>query len=89
MTDLLALTADLVDIPSVSFEEAELVALLEAELRAVPGLTVDRIGDNLVAGPTLDVSTVWSSAGTPTPSPGTHRVPVWRATPCGALGRPI
>ena len=49
MTDLLALTAELVDIPSVSFGEAELVAHLEAELRAVPGLTVERIGDNLVA----------------------------------------
>ena len=49
MTDLLALTAELVDIPSVSFGEAELAAHLEAELRAVPGLTVDRIGDNLVA----------------------------------------
>ena len=49
MTDLLALTAELVDIPSVSFEEADLVAHLEAELRSVPGLAVDRIGDNLVA----------------------------------------
>ena len=49
MTDLLALTAELVDIPSVSFDEADLVAYLEAELRAVPGLGVDRIGDNLVA----------------------------------------
>ena len=49
MTDLLALTAELVDIPSVSFDEAALVARLETELRAVPGLGVDRIGDNLVA----------------------------------------
>ncbi len=53
MTDLLALTAGLVDIPSVSFDEADLVAYLEAELRAVPGLAVDRIGDNLVARTTL------------------------------------
>ncbi len=49
MTDLLALAAELVDVPSVSFNEAALVAHLEAELRAVPGLTVDRVGDNLVA----------------------------------------
>ena len=49
MTDLLALTAELVDISSVSFAEADLVAHLETGLRAVPGLTVDRIGDNLVA----------------------------------------
>ena len=49
MTDLLTLTSELVDIPSVSFDEAALVAHLEAGLRAVPGLAVDRIGDNLVA----------------------------------------
>jgi succinyl-diaminopimelate desuccinylase len=49
VTDLLALTAELVDIPSVSFDEAAIVAHLEAELRAIPGLAVDRIGDNLVA----------------------------------------
>ena len=49
MTDLLGLTAELVDIPSVSFAEADLVAHLEAELRALHGLSVDRIGDNLVA----------------------------------------
>ncbi len=49
MTDLLALTAELVDMPSVSFDEAELVAHLEDELRTVSGLSVDRIGDNLVA----------------------------------------
>ncbi|MBT4678110.1 MAG: succinyl-diaminopimelate desuccinylase [Acidimicrobiaceae bacterium] len=45
----MALTAELVDIPSVSFDEAAIVAHLEAELRAIPGLAVDRIGDNLVA----------------------------------------
>ena len=49
VADLLALTAELVDIPSVSHHEQSLVAHLEAGLRAVPGLTVDRIGDNLVA----------------------------------------
>lgn len=49
MTDLLALTAELVDIPSVSFDEAAIVAHLEGELRDIPGLAVDRIGDNLVA----------------------------------------
>lgn len=48
-TDLLALAATLVDIPSVSFHEAELVDWLDAELRPVPHLAVDRIGDNLVA----------------------------------------
>ena len=49
MTDLLALTAQLVDIPSESFSEGPLVDWLEAELRALPHLQVARVGDNLVA----------------------------------------
>lgn len=53
MTDLLALAARLVDVPSPSFEEAALVELLETELRGAPWLTVDRVGDNLVARTTL------------------------------------
>jgi len=47
--DVFALTAALVDIPSESFQEQPIVELIEAELRACPHLTVDRIGDNLVA----------------------------------------
>jgi succinyl-diaminopimelate desuccinylase len=47
--DLLAATAALVDIPSVSHAEGPLVEHLEARLRAVPWLTVDRVGLNLVA----------------------------------------
>jgi succinyl-diaminopimelate desuccinylase len=47
--DLLALAAELVAIPSVSRAEGPLVDLLEHELRAVPWLGVDRVGDNLVA----------------------------------------
>jgi len=49
MTDLLALTADLIDIPSVSRDEAAITAWLEDELRARPWLDVTRVGDNLVA----------------------------------------
>ncbi|MDH3707363.1 MAG: succinyl-diaminopimelate desuccinylase [Acidimicrobiia bacterium] len=49
MTDLLALTAQLVDMPSVSFEERALADWFEAELSALTHLEVDRIGDNLVA----------------------------------------
>lgn len=57
MTDLLALTAEIVAIPSESFQEAALVAWLEGELRAVPGLEVTRVGDNVVARTTQGRST--------------------------------
>ncbi len=43
------LTADLIDVPSESFQEAQLVHWLHAELSVVEGLEVIRIGDNLVA----------------------------------------
>lgn len=49
MTDLLAATAELVDIPSISLDEGAFVDHLEAEYRAIPGMAVDRVGDNLVA----------------------------------------
>ena len=49
MHDLLELTAELVDIPSVSFEEGQLVSLIEKELNAIPHLSIGRIGDNLIA----------------------------------------
>ncbi len=49
MTDLLALTAALVDVPSVSFAEGPMVAYLERELAALDHLELTRVGDNLVA----------------------------------------
>lgn len=49
MTDLLALTAQLVDIPSVSHSERAITDHLEGLLRGVRGLDVERVGDNLVA----------------------------------------
>ena len=49
MTDLLALTAQLVDLPSVSHDEEAITEFFEAELRAVPWLDVERVGRNLVA----------------------------------------
>ncbi len=49
MTDLLAKTADFVDIHSVSFAEAEFVNRLEGDLRGLAHLDVVRVGDNLVA----------------------------------------
>ena len=53
MTDLLDLTAQLVDIPSVSRDEKAICDWIERELRAVPWLTVDRVGDNVVARTSL------------------------------------
>ncbi|OWY61316.1 succinyl-diaminopimelate desuccinylase, partial [cyanobacterium TDX16] len=47
--DLIALTAALVDVPSVSREEGPLVGMLAEELASLPHLEVRRIGDNLVA----------------------------------------
>jgi succinyl-diaminopimelate desuccinylase len=49
MTDLLRLTADLVDLPSVSFHEGPVVDHIESQLQAVSWLDVERVGDNLVA----------------------------------------
>ncbi len=49
VTDLLELTAELVDIPSLSHHERAMADHLEARLRQVPWLTVERLGDNLVA----------------------------------------
>ena len=57
MTDLLALTRDLVAVPSESHQETALVDWLETELRAVPWLTTERVDDNLVARTTLGRAT--------------------------------
>jgi succinyl-diaminopimelate desuccinylase len=54
--DLLQLTAQLVDLPSVSYDERKIADWIEAELRRVPGLDVHRIGDNVVARTQLDRS---------------------------------
>jgi succinyl-diaminopimelate desuccinylase len=47
--DLLGLTAELVDVRSVSRSEGPLVDALEDELRRCAHLCVERVGDNLVA----------------------------------------
>ena len=52
--DLLARTAVLVDIASESHHEQALADHLEGELRSLPHLDVERVGDNLVARTHLD-----------------------------------
>ena len=47
--DLLALTAELVDIGSVSHNEAAITDYLHEALGGIAGLDVERVGDNLVA----------------------------------------
>ncbi|MEU3778520.1 succinyl-diaminopimelate desuccinylase, partial [Streptomyces sp. NPDC032472] len=47
--DAAELTARLVDIPSVSGDEKVLADAVELALRALPHLTVDRYGNNVVA----------------------------------------
>lgn len=49
MTDLLELTAELVDVPSVSLDEGPITDWLQGALDDVPWLTLDRVGPNLVA----------------------------------------
>ena len=53
MTDLLAFTAELVDIPSVSHDERAITDHLEQLLRAVPWLEVERVGENVAARTSL------------------------------------
>ena len=55
--DLLAATADLVAIPSESHSEGQIVEHLEARLRSLAHLEVERVGLNLVARTQLGRST--------------------------------
>jgi succinyl-diaminopimelate desuccinylase len=53
VTDLLQRTAELVDVASVSHDECALADLIESRLQEVPWLSVDRVGDNVVARTSL------------------------------------
>ena len=63
MTDLLAATAELVNLTSVSHHEGPLVDYLEARLQAVPWLRTERVGMNLVARTELGRATRLVLAG--------------------------
>lgn len=53
MGDLLAVTRDLMAVPSLSGQEAAIAGLVADALGVCPWLTVDRLGDNVVARTTL------------------------------------
>jgi succinyl-diaminopimelate desuccinylase len=53
MTDLLAATAELIGIPSLSHAEGAVADLVEGRLRACPWLETERLGDNVVARTSL------------------------------------
>ena len=83
--DLLAATAELVAIPSVSHDEAAIATLVEKALTPCSALTVERVGDNVVARTELGEPNAWSWPATstpcrPTPTPGRAST----ATPSGA-----
>jgi succinyl-diaminopimelate desuccinylase len=61
--DLLKLTAELVDIPSVSHHEGAVTDYLQAVLEPVPWLSVTRVGENLVARTALGRSSRLILAG--------------------------
>ncbi len=87
MTDLLELTAELVDIPSVSHDEAAIAGFVESELRGAGQLEVVRIGDNVVAraAPRRDARVVLAGHLDTVPPAGNQRARIEDDT-CYGLG---
>src|ERR1700692_750702 len=73
MTDLLALAAELVAIPSTSHHEAALADRVEAELRRAPHLEVMRFEDTVVARTELGRARRGGLPGHARPRPGVRR----------------
>lgn len=71
VTDLLALTAELVDIPSPSHQEGAITEHLHRLLAEVPHLEVERVGSNLVARTRLGRAARLVLAGHTDTVPGT------------------
>ena len=63
MPDLMGLTAELVDIPSVSHDEALIADRIEALLSGAPHLEVRRLGNNVLARTSLGLPTRLMLAG--------------------------
>lgn len=72
--DLLALAAEIVDIPSVSHDESALADAVEADLSCVPWLQLERIGDTVVARTHKDRDSRVVIAGHLDTVPGSGRV---------------
>ena len=87
--DAAALTATLVDVPSVSGDEKVLADAVEEALRALRHLDVER-DDNVVLARTISVAHVascWLATSTPYRSQTTSRR-VWTAKPSGVAALP-
>ena len=57
--DAVTLTEQLVNIESVSRNEQEIADAVEQALRALPHLTVDRVGHTVVAAPSSAAASGW------------------------------
>lgn len=87
MSDLLQLTASLVDIASVSHNELAITDFLEARLAESPWLSVTRVGENLVARTDLGHSRRLMIAGhTDTVPPNANEAARLEAGACWGIG---
>lgn len=86
MPDLIAATAELIAIPSVSHAEGAIADHVEQRLRRTPWLEVDRIGDNVVARSTGPGPRVVLAGHLDTVPPNGNGQPVVRGDVLAGLG---